>query len=914
LPEKETSLLDDWLTPVRFGVFHLDPGQRKLTDDRGEVRLGSRAMDLLLALVRQAGMLVSQRALMAEIWPGAVVDDSSLRVSMSTLRKSLRDGIGGHRYILNEHGRGYRFVAPVVPVTVADLPRLPATGNIPAQLVRLIGRSETLDSVLEAFGRTRLVTLVGAGGIGKSTLALAAAHRLSNRFPGGTQFIDLALIESDERLASHVATILGAPPDKGLPYRGIAASISSEPMLLLLDNCEHVLGGVAQLVDSLFSAAPQISILATSRAPIRARDEQVLRLPGMPFPQHDAVMTAADAMRYPAVELFVERAASASNFRLTDENTESVARLSRQLDGIPLAIEFAAGWVRLIPIDKIAAGLDSSLLMLAGGRRTALPRHQTLFAVLDWSYRTLSPAEQEALAIVSVFSGTFTLSAAKSVGGAVAAATSLDESLASLAEKSLLTTVATGNSPKYRLLATTRSYAARHLSERSDHRDFLVRHARTCTAFLRRSDDELLHLSRQDWARKYGPLLADVRAALAWCFSADGDPALGVELTSVSSQLGMQSVMANDFHRYALKAVDHLPNRPDGSQQDTKLRFWQSMVDFDRTDVAGEAFAALTRATDNPNWQDDAPEWQAAGFGSNFTVGNYPAALSYAERVLAIANRRDQPELIFAAKRMIAQSLHHLGQHAEARSLSEDVLACPFQFLPLTTTSHQISMRINLARIAFIQGDAAEGLALAAESAELGRDSTPTTYCQALTHAVIPLSVWTGDVEGARDAVEEVRKSSSQHGLQLWIDWTESLTLALEVLQPGGVRQAERISFALSRRRVPVKTADFLSTFEPSLLLAATEQRVASETVMWCASEVLRGQALATDDRDLRLRLLRKARRLAIEQGAAAWVSRAESSILATGESNFAQETNTSPPYVSLDEAPWRPQAQIYET
>jgi predicted ATPase/DNA-binding winged helix-turn-helix (wHTH) protein len=892
--------LDDRSKPVRFGEFQLEPALRKLTGERGEIRLGSRSMDLLVMLVGRAGTLISQRDLMAEIWPDTVVDDSSLRVCLSGLRRALSDGRGGHRYIVNEHGRGYRFVAPVSAALPTDFSPHPAKGDIPAQLVRLIGRCDEIDAVVSGLARVRLVTLVGPGGIGKSTLALAAAHQLSHQFVGGTQLIDLSLIETDEAVPMHVAAVLGAATDKVVSARTISAAIPKEPLLLLLDNCEHVLGGVAQLVEMLWFAAPLVSFLATSREPIRVREEQVLRLPGMTFPQREAVTTAKDALLYPAVELFAERATSASDFRLTDENAGSVSKLCRQLDGIPLAIEFAAGWIGLLPIEEIAVGLDDSLLTLTGGRRTAMPRHQTLFAALDWSYRTLSESERAVLDMMSVFRGSFTLLSAHSVAGEDGSATKLNETVASLVEKSLLTVNSTSGTSTYRLLATTRSYAARHLSERPDCRDFHRRHALSCVVLLRRSNEELLHLDRQEWVRKYGPLLADVRAALAWCFSSDGDPAVGVELTSVSSQLGMQSAMANDLRRYAQKAIDHLPSLPGNSEQETKLRFLNSLVDFDRTDVPAAGFEALARAHDQPNLRDDAPELLAAGWGANFTIGNYPAALTYAEKVLSIGRSREQLELMFAAKRMMAQSMHHLGQHDEARRLSEEVLACPFQFLPLTATSHLVSMRINLARIAFIKGNSVEGLTLAAEATELGRDNTPTAYCQALTHALIPLLVWTGDVEGALHAVEQLRKSSSKDGLQYWIDWTEALTVALDVLRPGGARHAERIDFALSRRRVPIKASDFLSTLEPSLCVSTSAQRVEDGTVLWCAPEVFRAQALATDDYDMRLQLLQKAHHCAVEHGATAWIKRAEQSIVAMRGGSMARETMKSSSLYSL--------------
>lgn len=883
--------MDQGSRPVRFGDFQLDSSRRRLTNGRGEVWLGSRSMDLLIALVERAGRLLSHRDLIAEVWHDTIVDESSLRVAMSALRRALSDGPGEQRYILNEHGRGYRFVATVGPATSAEPVEQTVGGDIPAPVVRLIGRSEELGSLADAFARTRLVTLVGPGGIGKSTLALAAAHHLSDQFRGCAHFIDLALIEDDQALSGHVGAVLGVPPGKGLSPRSIASTLPDQPLLLLLDNCEHLLAGVAQLVETLLSAAPQISILATSREPIRARQERVLRLPGMAVPKRDHVATAKEAMLYPAVELFVERAAAASDFSLTDVNADAAARLCRHLDGIPLAIEFAAGWTGLLPMDQIVAGLDNSLLTLSGGRRTALPRHQTLFAVLDWSYRALSLDERLALDMMSVFRGSFTLAAAKSVAATTEAATALDDIGASLVEKSLLTIDPAAVPARYRLLATTRSYAARKLADRQDHRDFLLRHALVCVAQLEGSNEDLLHLTRQDWTRKYGPLLADVRAALAWCFSPDGDPAVGVDLTSVASQLGLQSAIADDLRRYTKHAIDHLPNLPGNAERMTKLRFLQSLVDFDRTDVAAEGFEVLAQGKDDRDGQADTPELQAAGWGANFTVGNYPDALHYARKVLATGQRREQPELIFAAKRMMAQSLHHLGQHAEARRLSEEVLACPFQFLPLTATSHAVSMRINLARIAFMTGETANGLALALEATELGLENTPTAYCQALTHALIPLQVWTGDVDGALRAVESLRKSSSRHGMQFWIDWTETLTLAVEVLRPGGSRHAERIDFALSRRRVPVIAADFLTTFLPPLKVAPTALRVVDGTVLWCAPEVIRAQALASDDPETRMQLLQMARQMAIEQGATAWAARAEHSIASTGEIRNVDQT-----------------------
>src|SRR6516165_2444228 len=394
-----------------FGPFRLFPAQQLLLEGESPVRLGGRARDLLLALVEQAGQVITKEALSARLWPNIVVEEGTLRVHIAALRKALRDGQEGRRYIANIAGRGYAFVGEVVatdePGPAADAPPEPIP---PLSMGRLFGRAEVLETLSTRLAQQRFITITGPGGIGKTSVALAVADRMRPGLPDGVCVVDFAPLADSKLVPTALASALGIGVLSENPLPSLVALLRSRDMLIVLDNCEHVIDAAALLAESLVQGGARLRILATSREPIRVPGEMQFRLAPLAMPEVSDGLTAPIAMTYSAVQLFVERAAMClGEFSLTDAHAPAVANICRRLDGIPLAIEMAAGRVDAFGIAGLAGVLDDRFRLAMRGRRTALLRHQTLSTTLDWSYRLLPEAERIVLRRLAVFAGFFTI-------------------------------------------------------------------------------------------------------------------------------------------------------------------------------------------------------------------------------------------------------------------------------------------------------------------------------------------------------------------------------------------------------------------------------------------------------------------------------------------------------------------------
>jgi DNA-binding winged helix-turn-helix (wHTH) protein len=369
---------------ISFGPFRLVPSQQLLLEDDKPVRLGSRALDILIALAERPSEVVSKEELIARVWPGTFVEEGNLRVHIAALRRALGDGQAGKRYVVNVPGRGYRFVAPVAlsaeQRSQAPPPSTPTRAHdLPASSTRMLGRADTVNSLISQLTQRRFITLVGPGGIGKTTVALAVADGSAGSYHGGVRFIDLAPLSDPLLVPSALAFVLGLGIRSDNPIPGLVAFLRDKEMLLVLDGCEHVIDAAASLAEQLFRGAPGVRILATSREPMRAEGERVLRLSPLGVPAASGGLTAAQAMTYPAIQLFVERATeSLDTFELTEADAPVIVDICRRLDGIALAIELAAGRVDAFGVRGLAALLDDRFRILTRGRRTALPRHQTL--------------------------------------------------------------------------------------------------------------------------------------------------------------------------------------------------------------------------------------------------------------------------------------------------------------------------------------------------------------------------------------------------------------------------------------------------------------------------------------------------------------------------------------------------------
>ncbi len=361
---------------LAFGPYLLLRSQKALLENGRAVRLGSRALDLLIALAERAGEVVSKNELVKYAWPDTFVEDSNLRVHVAALRKILGDGDEKSRYIINVAGRGYSFVAPVSlinPPAGAPLKSEPTSQDVlPSLLTRVVGRDQIIDDVSRQVAQSRLVTIVGPGGVGKTTVSVAVAERLAESMRPRICFVDLSAIQDPSQVPSALATVVGISAQTHDPIASLIACLVDVRILFVLDNCEHVIGNVTELVERIMCATQMVKFLATSREPLLAQGEQVCNLPPLASPPESSALSARRAFKYPAVQLFVERAISSlDSFALTDANASDVAAICRRLDGIPLAIELVAARVGPFGIDTLARKFGDELMLTAKGRRTA---------------------------------------------------------------------------------------------------------------------------------------------------------------------------------------------------------------------------------------------------------------------------------------------------------------------------------------------------------------------------------------------------------------------------------------------------------------------------------------------------------------------------------------------------------------
>ena len=582
---------------LEFGRFRLLIRQRELRSGDKPIALGSRAFDVLLVLLEAHGDLVTKEELLARAWPGIVVEESNIQVQISALRKALGKD---RNLIVTVPLRGYRFTGEVRELSESDSARSAADApspptNLPAAMSDFIGREAELATVHELLQHNRLVTLVGTGGIGKTRLALEAAREALEEFPEGVWLAELAPLTDPELVASAMHAALGLQSGTGR-WTGerLAAALRERKLLLVLDNCEHLISAAAREAETLLAAAPQLRILATSQEPLGIEGECTLRLRPLEFPA-EHIAGLASTQRHGAVRLFVARAQAADpQFELNERNAATVAMICRRLDGIPLAIELAAARSAALGIDGLAQRLDLRFHVLTGGRRTALPRHQTLRATLDWSHRLLAEPDRIVLRRLAVFAGSFTLEAA----GQVVADAALPEwevvsRIAELVDKSLVVADTSAAQRRYRLLETTHAYAMEKLADSGEFGPLARLHARYFRDLLQNAHLVWERTPSVEWLERVGPEIDNVRVALDWAFGADGDAQIGVELAACSHLLWYLLSLMPEGRSRLERATAALSGE---TPRSLEARLWFGYGFLSTGEPRGRAVPALRRA------------------------------------------------------------------------------------------------------------------------------------------------------------------------------------------------------------------------------------------------------------------------------------------------------------------------------
>jgi predicted ATPase/DNA-binding winged helix-turn-helix (wHTH) protein len=474
---------------LRFGPFELSIGERILRRDGQVLPLGGRALDILIHLADRPGEVIAKQELIDHVWSDVTVEEGSLRVHVSAIRKALGDGQFGNRYIANVKARGYSFVGTVGPLagnTESRNDKFRHQGRLPVRPFMMIGRETVVAAVKDKLRDGRFVTLLGPGGIGKTTIASAVGHAAAEEFDGEVYFVDLEDLTDPRDVAGAVATSLGIALKSKDPGLELVDLVRSRKLLIILDSCEHVIEAVASLAEQLYLQTEEIHVLTTSRELLKVEGEHCYRVPSLDYPPDGSEQTANAVLRYPAAQLFVRRvAARAGSFVLTDGEAPFVAEMCRKLDGLPLAIELAAGQVAALGIKNAVARLVSRPELLKLSHRTAIPRHRTLKATLDWSYDLLSDAERIVFRRIAPFVGHFTLDATRYVAGELGVGTGeIFDAIAGLVEKSLIATRIDETTAQYRLLDTTRAYALEKLKEHAEVDVVLRRHAEYVAGYL----------------------------------------------------------------------------------------------------------------------------------------------------------------------------------------------------------------------------------------------------------------------------------------------------------------------------------------------------------------------------------------------------------------------------------------------
>jgi predicted ATPase/DNA-binding winged helix-turn-helix (wHTH) protein len=547
---------------VSFGPFRLSASSRILYREGEPVTIGSRALDILIALVAHAGEVVSRRELLDHVWPDLTVAEANVRVHVTHLRKALGDS-KDVRYVANVPGRGYCFVASVekashhqAAASSSPTSLMPSPHNLPPKLRHMVGRDQTVTEIVALLERHRVVSIVGAGGMGKTSVAVAVAHTLVQAFGGAVYFVDAATVLDAALLEPVVQSTLGLT----VHSEATLAEFENLPLphsLLILDNCEHLIGVAATLVDKLIADLPELTVLTTSREALRMDCEYVHRLLPLPVPPLGMKLTVERAAEWPAIQHFIERAA-ASGCRegLTDDNVMLVADICRRLDGMALAVELAASRAGTYGIAGTANLLDNRFRLHWMGRRNALPRHQTIHAMLDWSYNLLTSSEQVALAMLSIFNGPFTVAAAQRIfEDSAFSLQEASQALASLIDKSLVCATSFRGEASHHLLDTTRAYAKLRLEESDIWHGTSSRHALYCRELLRAG-----YQPKEDDACRHKAFLADVRAAMDWSFSRHGESAIGVELAARAAPLFRSMATTDECRMWFRAALDTLGN------------------------------------------------------------------------------------------------------------------------------------------------------------------------------------------------------------------------------------------------------------------------------------------------------------------------------------------------------------------
>lgn len=891
-----------------FGPFTLVPERQLLLRTDAPVRIGGRALDILTALVEHPGELVGKRELMARVWPDTVVDESNLKVNVAALRRALGDGgPDDARYIATVTGRGYQFIATVTTSASPELALLPTPAttrrhNLPTGTTRIVGRADAIEAIRRDFEVSRLVTIVGPGGIGKTTVAVAVAEQTLELFRDGVWLIDLALLKDPHLVPNAIAAAIGLTGNPASELTVLCESLRGRELLLVLDSCEHLIDAAAACADRILAEAAGVKILVTSRELLLVSGERVRRLSGLGTPPSSPQLDANEALTFPAVQLFVDRATDRlESFKLSDGDAPTVAEICRRLDGLALAIEFAATRIDAFGVTGLLNQLDNRFRLLTG-RRAGPERHRTLTATLDWSYGLLSEDEAALLRAVSVFAGVFDIEGAAAVAGMSPAETSV--ALAQLAAKSLLATDLDAAGIAYRLLETTRTYCLERLRVSGEDPIIRQRHAEHMRTLLERADSEWAQRPASEWENAYGRVIDDLRGALTWTGRTAENRSLNIRLTVAGLLLWNHFSLTRECSGHVAQAVEEIDAAGlAGTVFEMKLKFWLGGSTMFTRGLKPQSMETLQRALQIAIQIGDTDYHlrclMMIGVYELFTA-EHDAGLRTLRNFAAVAGKND-PSILPEGEVHSSIAELFLGRLDSARTRLESLQQRDLRYFGTYVIRYLsdpiVLVNSVLTQLQWLTGFSETARRTAATAVERGRHLRHHLSLNNALSYSCPIFYWSGDYDECERHVSMLEENVARHGLvargpvasfyraallhvktQAQGDTTHDAIGALQraIKEFRDINHLARMPYYLSVLADALACRGRLGEAETAIQSALEIAHAQNEG--WCLSEVLRVQASIltiqgnTDEAEI---LLGRSIELAREFGALAWRLRA---------------------------------------
>jgi predicted ATPase/DNA-binding winged helix-turn-helix (wHTH) protein len=769
------------------GSWEIDPGRRELRLRGAAAPIGSRAFEIIEKLAESAGQLVTKDALLAHVWPGITVEENTLQVHIAAIRRALGPDRG---MLKTASGRGYRLLGGwrigetgtanrrIVGKQVLTFEGPPT--NLSARNTSLIGRNDASKLLRDRLTAYRVVTLIGSGGIGKTSLATEVARGVRDDFAHGVWLVDLAAFQDPKLVASAVAGTLGLKlSSETVSPEAVARAIGNSERLLVLDNCEHVVEAAARFAEAVVQHCPNVTVLATSREMLWIAGECIYRVPPLDVPAMDQEEPGR-LLKRSSVELFVTRTqALDSDFSPSEDNAQAIAAICRHLDGIPLAIELAAARAATLGVRQVAAGLSDRFTLLTSRRRTALSRHQTLRASLDWSYKLLSDQEQRLLRHLAIFAGDFSLDAVFAV--TKANETNLNDAtdnVANLVSKSLVIFDGTTTPNRWRLLETIRAYAFIELREAGEHSATLRRHAEYYRDLIvSLSAGSKVQLSAENVAR-CGRELDNVRSALDWAFSPGGDTAIGAALTAAFAPIWTHlSLYGECCERVGRLLTLGTPAVRLGSELQRAMYSAYAialnliLAPVERIRAVVETVRQLADGTEDIELRMQSLWYQWA---MEMNCGDYGTALSTVRQLNELAKGATDDAARLMAERCLGNALLYAGELNVARERLQhaaDHYVAPRdgRHATLFHFDQRLMARSKLTRVLWLMGYVDRALVEARRNFEIARAANEgQNMCWVLQDGLCPIALMTGDLMTAEIGFAAMSEWSTRVDAQLW--------------------------------------------------------------------------------------------------------------------------------------------------